>query len=349
MSAATAAFFESGHPRGEPSHVGHAMKFPRRKFLQLAAGAASCPAVSRIAIAQAYPARPARIVVAAAAGGATDITARLIGQWLTERLGQSFFVENRPGGNNNIGTEAVVRAPADGYTLLLANSVNAVNASLYEKLSYNFIRDTAPVAHIADSPLIMVVAPQFLAKTVPEFIGYAKALSGKLNLGSAGAGTPNHVAGELFKMVTGAKLLQVQYRGEAPALADLLGGHVDAVFSSMPGAIEYVRAGKLRALGVTGAMPSAALPDTPAMAAFLPGFEASLWFGLVAPKNTPVGIINRLNDQINAALADQTMKTRFADLGAIVASGSPAEFGKFIADDTDKWAKVVKFARIKAD
>jgi tripartite-type tricarboxylate transporter receptor subunit TctC len=334
---------------GRPCRV-NATEFARRRFLHLAAGAAALSAVLRDARAQAYPSRPVRIIVAYAAGGVTDITARLIGQWLTERLGQSFLVENRPGGNSNIGTEAVVRAAADGYTLLLANPVNAINASLYERLSYNFIRDLAPVAHIADTALLMLVHPQFPAKTVAEFITYAKATSGKLNMGSAGAGTPNHVAGELFKMATGTNLAQVQYRGEAPALADLLGAQVDVVFATLPASIEYVRAGKLRALAVTSASPSAALPGTPTMSDFLPGFEASGWFGIVAPKNTPAGIVDRLNKEVNAALADPIMKARFADLGASVfPPGSPTEFGKFIADETEKWGKVVKFAGIKAD
>jgi tripartite-type tricarboxylate transporter receptor subunit TctC len=325
------------------------MKLARRQFLPLAAGAVVLPALSRIARAQNYPARSVRIVVAAAAGGATDITARLIGQWLTERLGRSFFVENRPGGNNNIGTEAVVRAQADGYTLLLANSVNAVNASLYERLSYDFIRDMAPVARICDSPLVMVVHPQFPAKTVPEFIAYAKANPSKLNIGSAGAGTPTHVAGELFKMMTGVKLEQVQYRGGAPAVADLLGGQVQVMFDVIAESIEYVRAGRLRALAVMSATRSPALPDIPIMADFVPGLEASFWTGVCTPKRTPAEIIGRINTEVNAALANPMIKTQFADLGATVFPGSPAEFGKFIADETEKWGKVVKFAGLKAD
>jgi tripartite-type tricarboxylate transporter receptor subunit TctC len=282
-------------------------------------------------------------------GGSADITARLIGQWLTERLGQSFLVENRSGGNSNIGTEAVVRAPADGYTLLLATSTNAINASLYERLSYNFIRDVAPVAYIADTPLVMVVPPRIPAKTVAEFIAYANATSGKFNMGSAGAGTPHHVAGELFKMATNTKLAQVQYRGEAPALADLLGAQVDVVFATLPGSIEYVRAGALRALAIMSATRSPALPEIPVMADFVPGLEASLWFGMVAPKNTSVGIVERLNMEINAALADPTIKVRFADLGATVVPRSPAEFGKFIAAETEKWGKVVRAAKIKVE
>jgi tripartite-type tricarboxylate transporter receptor subunit TctC len=329
---------------------GHIMIRSRRRFLQLVAGAGALPVVSPIARAQAYPVRPVRIIVAAAAAGTTDITARLIGQWLSERLGQPFLIENRPGGNSNIGTEAVVRAPADGYTLLLAISVNAINASLYERLSYNFIRDIAPIARIADTPLVMVVNPLFPAKTVPEFIAYAKANPGQLNAGSGGAGTPIHVAGELFKMITGVNLVQVQYRGGAPALADLLAGQVQVMFDVMAECIEYVRAGRLRALAVMSATRSAALPDIPIMADFVPGLEASFWTGVGAPKKTPAEIINKLNIEINAALADPAMKARFADLGATMyPPGSPADFSRFIADDTERWAKVVKFAGIKAD
>jgi tripartite-type tricarboxylate transporter receptor subunit TctC len=326
------------------------MKLSRLQFLHLAAGAAALPALSRVASAQTYPTRPVRIIVAAAAAGATDITARLIGQWLSERLGQPFIVENRPGGNNNIGTEVVVRAPADGYTLLLAISVNAINASLYERLSYSFVRDITPVAGIAYSPLVMVVDPLFPAKTVPEFITYAKANPGKLNLGSAGIGTPVNVAGELFKMKTGINVAQVQYRGSAPALADLLGGQVQAMFPIIVESIEYIRAGRLRALAVMSATRSAALPDIPIMADFVPGLEASLWTGIGGPKNTPIEIIDKLNKEINAALVDPVLKARFADLGAtLFPPGSPTDFARFIADDTEKWAKVVKFAGIKVE
>jgi tripartite-type tricarboxylate transporter receptor subunit TctC len=320
------------------------MKLPRRQFLHLAAGVAWLPAVSRFAMAQTYPSRPVRIIVAAAAGGVTDITARLIGQWLTERLGQSFFVENRPGGNNNIGTEAVVRAPADGYTLLMANSINAVNASLYGRLSYNFVRDVAPVARISDTPSVMVVHPQFPARSVPEFVAHAKANPGRLNIGTTGAGS---VVPELFKMATGLNLARVDYRGEAPALADLLGQQVDVVFASLPGSIEYIRANRLRSLAIMSATRSPALPEIPVVGDFVPGLETSGWNGIVAPKTTPTGIIERLNKEINAALADPTIRVWFANLGATVVPGSPAEFGKFIADDTEKWAKVVKFAAIK--
>jgi tripartite-type tricarboxylate transporter receptor subunit TctC len=336
-------------PHGHPFRV-NAANLPRRRFLHLAAGAGALTAASGIARAQTYPSRPVRIIVTAAAAGASDITARLIGQWLSERVGRPFLVDNRPGGAGNIGAEAVIRAPADGYTLLLASSVNAINASLYERLSYNFVRDITPIAGIADMPLVMVVDPLFPAKTVPEFIAYAKANPGKLNAGSAGAGSPIHVAGELFKMTTGVNLVQVQYRGGAPALADLLAGQVQVVFAGMTESIEYVRAGRLRALAVLSATPSAALPDVPIMADFMPGLEASFWTGLCAPKNTPAEIIDRLNKEINAAVSDAVMKARFADLGAtLFAPASPREFGKFIADETEKWAKVVKFAGLRAD
>ena len=290
-----------------------------------------------------------RIIVAAAAGGSTDIAARLIGQSLSERLGRSFVVENRPGGNNNIGTEAVVRAPADGYTLLMAASVNAINASLYERLGYDFIRDMAPVARIADSPLFLAVNPSIPARSVPEFIAYARANPGKLILGSAGIGTPGTVASELFKMKTGLDLPVVQYRGGAPAVADLLGGHVQAMFDSIAGSIEHIRAGRLRGLAIASATRSELLPDIPIMADYVPGVEASAWFGIVAPKNTPAVIVDKLNREINATLADPRMKARFADLGFTVLPGSPAEFGQFIAEDTEKWRKVVKFAGLKAE
>jgi tripartite-type tricarboxylate transporter receptor subunit TctC len=325
------------------------MKIPRRQFLRLTAGAAALPALSHIAVAQSYPARPVRIIVAASAGGATDITARLISQWLTERLGQSFLVENRPGANNTIGTGAVVRAAADGYTLLMAISVDAINASLYQRLNYDFNRDIVPVARVAYSPLVLVVDPSLPTRSVPEFIAYAKANPGKLNLGSAGLGTPVNVTGELFKMKTGINVGQVQYRGSAPALADLLGGQVQAMFPVIGEAIEYIRAGSLRALAVTSTARSEVLPDIPTMGDYVSGVEADLWAGVVAPKNTPVEIIGRLNKEINVGLANPMTKSRFADLGATVFPGTPAEFGKFIAEETEKWAKVVKFAGLKAD
>jgi tripartite-type tricarboxylate transporter receptor subunit TctC len=322
---------------------------PRRRFLSLSAGAAVLPAVSRFAWAQTYPTRPVRIIVGAAPGGGADITARLIGQWLSERLGQQFLIENRPGGGTNIGTEAVVRAPADGYTLLLAGSAAAINATLFEKLTFNFIRDMVPVAGIVRVPQVMQVNPSLPVTTVPEFIAYAKANPGKIAMGSGGNGSPAHVAGELFKMMTGVNMVHVPYRGGAPAVADLLGGQIQVTFTDMATSIEYIRTGKLRALAVATAMRSEALPDIPTVDDFLPGFEASQWFGLGAPKDTPFEIIGRLNTAINAALGDAKIKARLSDLGGTVLPGSPADFGKLIAADTEKWAKVVKFAGIKAD
>ena len=323
------------------------MDFPRRAFLRQAAGAAAFTALPRIARAQTYPARPVRVIVGLAAGGGVDIVARLIGQWLSERLGQSFVVENRPGAGGNIGTEAVVRAPPDGHTLLLVGPPNTVNATLYDKLNYNFIRDIAPIAGIIRVPSVMVVHPTVPARTIPEFIAYAKANPGKLNMASGGTGTSPHVTGELFKMMAGVDLVHVPYRGVAPALTDLLGGQVQVIFATMPSAIEYVRAGSLRSLAVTTAMRSDALPDIPTVGDFVPGFEASSSYGLGGPKNTPAEIVATLNREINAALADPKMKARFADIGGEVLAGSPADFAKLIADETDKWAKVVKFAGIK--
>jgi|SRR5262245_46104659 len=323
------------------------MKLPRRNFLHLAAGAAALPAVSRIAFAQAYPSRPVRIIVGAAPSGANDIMARLIGQWLSERLGQPFVIENRPGAATNIGTEAVVKSPPDGYTLLLCSTPNATNAALYDKLNFNFIRDIAPVAGISREPHVMVVNPLVPTKTVPEFIAYAKTNSGKISMASAGNGTPAHVSGELFKMMAGISLVHVPYRGAGPALVDLLSGQVQVLFPTMSSSIEYVRAGKLRALAVTTATRSAALPQTPTVSDFLPGFEATYWTGVGAPKSTPADIVDKLNKEINAGLADPTIKARLANLGANAFESSPAEFGKFIADETEKWAKVIKFAGIK--
>jgi tripartite-type tricarboxylate transporter receptor subunit TctC len=323
------------------------MKLPRRKFLHLAAGAAALPAVSRVARAQAYPSRPARIIVPFAAAGAFDIMARLIGQWLSERLGQPFVIENRPGAGTNIGTETVVKAPPDGYTLLLAGTPNAINATLYEKLNFNFIRDIASVAGISRAPLVMAVHPSVPAKTVPEFIAYAKANPGKISMASAGIGAPSHVSGELFKMMAGVNVVHVPYRGAGPALVDLLAGQVQVGFPSMPSSIEYVRADKLRALAVTSATRSDALPDIPTVGEFLPGYEASASYGIGAPKGTPVEIIDMLNKEINAALGDPKMKARLADLGGTPLLGSAADFGKLIAEETEKWAKVIKFAGIK--
>ena len=325
------------------------MKLPRRTFLHLAAGAAVLPAVSRIAWAQAYPARPVRIVVGFAASGGVDIVGRLMGQWLSEQLGQPFVIENRPGAGTNIGTESVVRAAADGYTLLLASTPNAINATLYDKLNFNFIRDIAPVAGIMVVPNVMVVHPSVPAKTVPEFIAYTKGNSGKINLASGGIGGPSHMAGELFKMMAGVDLVHVPYRGVAPALTDLIGGQVQVVFPTMPGSIEYIRTGKLRALAVTTAMRAEALPDIPTVGDFLPGYEASSWYGIGAPRNTPVEIIDKLNKEINAGLADPKMKARLVDLGGTALSGSRADFGKFIAAETDKWGKVIRAANIKPE
>jgi tripartite-type tricarboxylate transporter receptor subunit TctC len=325
------------------------MKLPRRRFLHLVAGAAALPIVSRIAWAQAYPSRPVRIIVGFAPGGATDIMARLIGQWLSERLGQQFVVENRPGAASNVGTEAVVNAAPDGYTLLVVTSVNATNASLYEKLNFNLIHDVAPVASIHREPFVMEVNPSVPVKTVPEFIAHAKANPGKINMASAGIGSGNHLAGELFKMMTGVDLVHVPYRGGGPALVDLLGGQVQVLFATMSSSIEYVRAGKLRALAVTTATRSPVLPDIPTVAEFVPGYESSFWTGVGAPKNTPAEIVDKLNKEINAALADSKINARLADLGSTPLAGSPADFGKFIADETEKWAKVVKFAGMKPE
>jgi tripartite-type tricarboxylate transporter receptor subunit TctC len=326
------------------------MKLPhRRQFLHLAAGAAALPGVSRFANAQSYPSRPVRIIVGFAAGGGVDIVARLIGQWLSERLGQSFVIENRPGAGTNIATEAVVRAAADGYTLLLVNTANAINATLYDKLNFNFIRDVAPVAGIMVVPNVMVVHPSVPAKTVPEFIAYAKANLGKINMGSGGIGGPSHVAGELFKMMAGVDLIHVPYRGVAPALTDLLAGQVQVIFSTMTGSIEYIRAGTLRALAVTTAMRAEAFPYIPTVGEFVPGYEASAWYGLGAPKNTPTEIVAKLNKEINTSLADPKLRARLADLGGTVLAGSPADFSKLIAEETDKWAKVIKSAGIKPE
>jgi len=326
------------------------MKLPhRRQFLHLAAGAAALPAVSRIARGQTYPTRPVRIIVPFAAGGIADIHARLMGQWLLERLGQPFVIENRPGAASNIGTEAVVKSPPDGYTLLLASSTNAINATLYDKLSFNFIRDIAPVATISRNAFVMVAHPSMPAKTVPEFIAYAKANPGKINIASAGTGSAGHVFGELFKMMTGINTVHVPYRGAAPALADLVAGQVQAYFAPTAASIEYIRAGKLRALAVTTATRSEALPDIPAVNEFVPGYEASGWSGFGSPKGTPTEVIDKLNKEINAGLADPKIKAQLADLGSPALAGLPADFGKLIADESDKWGKVIRALNIKAD
>ena len=314
-----------------------------------AAGAAALPTVSRFAWAQTYPTRPVRLIVPFAAGGGTDITARVMGQWLSERLGQQFVIDNRPGGGTNIGTEAVVRAPADGYTLLLAGSPAAINATLYDKLNYNFIRDIAPVAGIIRQPFVMAVHPSVPAKTVPEFIAYAKANPGRINMASAGTGAGSHVTGELFKMMAGVDMVHVPYRGAGPALTDLIAGQVQVYFGPTVASIEYIRAGRLRALAVTTATRSDALPGIPTVDEFVPGYEASSWYGVGAPKATPAEIVEKLNEEINVGLADSKMKARLADLGGDVLALSPADFGKLIADETEKWGKVVKLTGIKAD
>jgi tripartite-type tricarboxylate transporter receptor subunit TctC len=328
---------------------GSLMKLSRRTFLHLAAGAAALPAVSRLARAQAYPTRPVRLIAPVAPGGAGDILARLMGQWLSERLGQPFIIENRPGGGNNIGTEAVVRAPADGYTLLLAGTPNTVNVTLYEKLNFNFIRDIAPVAGVIRGSFVMVVNPSVPAKSVPEFIAYAKANPRKLNMASAGNGTASHVAGELFKMMAGVDMVHVPYRGGGPALNELLGGQVQVMFPTTVSSIGYIRSGRLRALAVTAATRSDALPDIPTVGEFLLDYEASNWFGVGAPKATPAEIVEKLNKEINAGLADRKLNARLADLGGDVLALSPADFGKFIADETEKWAKVIRALNIKAE
>ena len=326
------------------------MKLPhRRQFLHLAAGAAALPAAWRAAWAQTYPTRPVRWIVGYPPAGASDIAARLIGQWLSDRLGQPFVIENRPGASGNIGTEAVVNAPPDGYTLLLVNAGNAINATLYEKLKYNLIRDIAPVAGIIRVPLVMQVNPSVPVKTVPEFIAYARANPGKLNMASAGNGTPQHVSGELFKIMAGVNMTHVPYRGSAPALTDLLGGQVQVVFETTLASIEYIRAGRLRPLAVTTATRLEALPEIPTVSDFLPGYEASGWYGVGVPKNTPTEIVDKLNKEINAALANPKMKAQLADLGGMVLALSPAEFGKLIADETEKWRKVIRAANIKPE
>jgi tripartite-type tricarboxylate transporter receptor subunit TctC len=325
------------------------MKLPRRQLLHLAAVVIGLPAVARRANAQAYPTRPVRVLVGFAAGGAPDIAARLVAQWLSERLGHQFIIENRPGAGGNIATEAVVGAPADGYTLLLAGIFNAVNATLYEKLKYNFVRDIAPVASISHESYGMEVHPSFPAKTVPEFIAYAKANPGRLNMASPGNGSGPHMAGELFKIMAGVEMVHVPYRGSPPALTDLLAGQVQMMFSPLSSSIEYVRGGKLRALAVTTATRSEVLPDLPTVGEFVPGYEASGWFGIGAPRKTSAEIIDRLNQEINADLADSKLTARLADLSATVFASSPSGFAKHIAEETDKWGKVVRAANIKAD
>jgi len=320
------------------------MKLSRRNFLHVAAGAAALPALSRIAWAQAYPARPVRLIAPFPPGGVVDLYARLIGQWLSEHLGQPFVIENRAGAGGNVGTEVVVHAPPDGYTLLQLSSSNAWNATLYDNLKFDFIRDIAPVASIYLAPAVLVVHPSFPVKSVPELIAYAKANPGRINMASGGVGSAQHVYGELFKMMAGVDMLHVPYRGGGPALADLLAGQVPLMFDTLATSIEHIRAGKLRALAVTGAVRSQVLPDTPTVGDFVPGYEAIGWQGVGAPRNTPAEIIDKLNKEINAGLGDPRIKARVADLGGTVFISSPADFGKFIAVYTEKWAKVIKFA-----
>ena len=325
------------------------MNLSRRQSLHLAAGAAALPAISRIASAQAYPTRPVRIIVPFAPGGSTDIVTRLVAQRLSERLGQQFIVENRPGGGSNIGTEAAVNAPADGYTLVMLGNANAINASLYQKLNFNLIRDIAPVAGINTQASVMVVHPSLPINSVPEFIAYAKANPGRINMASAGIGSDTHMSGELFKMMAGVDLVHVPYRGEGPAIADLVGGQVQFMFCAVPTCIEYIKAGRVRALGVSTPSRWKTLPDIPAIAEFVPGYEVTAWFALGAPRNTPAEIIHKLNGEIDAALADNRLKNRFADLGAVPMPMAPAKVGQWLADEVEKWAKVVKFSGAKPE
>jgi tripartite-type tricarboxylate transporter receptor subunit TctC len=325
------------------------VKLARRRLLQLVGAATAASALTRRASALDYPTKPVRVIVPFAAGGSTDISGRLISQWLSERVGQQFIVENRPGGGTNIGTEAVVRAPPDGYTLLIPGATNAINATLYEKLNFNFIRDIAPVASVVRSPLVMEVNSLFPAKNVPEFIAYAKANPGKINMASSGTGATPHMAGELFKFMAGVNMLHIPYRGDAPAITDLIGGQVQVYFGGLAAAIEHIRAGRLRALAVTTATRLDVLPEVPTLSEFLPGYEASSWYGVGAPRNTSVEIIDKLNKEINVGLADPKLITRFADLGLKPLPGSPDDFAKLIAEETEKWGKVVKFSGAKAD
>jgi tripartite-type tricarboxylate transporter receptor subunit TctC len=325
------------------------MKLPRREFLHLTASAIAVPLAPQVALAQAYPSRPVRLVVGFTPGGAVDIIARLIGQALSERLGKPFVIENRPGAATNLATESVVRAPADGYTLLMANTAAAINVTLYDKLNFNFIRDIAPVAGVMRGGYVVEVHPSFPARTLPEFIAHAKANPGTINMGSAGSGASDHMAGELFKTMTGVNLVHVPYRGAAPALADLLGGQVQVMFGSLPPSIEYIRSGKLRGLAVTTSTRSEALPDLPPVGDVVPGYEASGWYGVCAPGRTPVEIIDKLNLEINAALADPKLKARLVELGGAALPGSPADFAKLVAEETEKWRKVVRAANIKPE
>jgi tripartite-type tricarboxylate transporter receptor subunit TctC len=323
------------------------VKSTRRQFLRAAAGATTLACATRVARADVYPSRPVRVIVATTAGGGTDLSARLIGQWLTDRLGQSFVVENRPGGNNNVGTEVAARSPPDGYTLFMSNSVNTINTALYDKLNFDFVVDFAPIIHVVRSPLLMMVHPSVPAHTVPEFIAYAKASPEKINMASGGSGSTGHMAGELFMMMTGVRMVHVPYRGESVAMTDLLSGAAQIVFATTGSSIQFAKAGTVRALAVTTPAPLEALPDVPPLAQFLPGYEASGWSGLVAPKGTPGDILTLLNKEANAALTDPTLRQRLLDTGATVSGGSPEDFARFIAEDTKKWAKVVAFAGAK--
>jgi tripartite-type tricarboxylate transporter receptor subunit TctC len=325
------------------------MRILRRRFLSLVTGAAALPSFTRSLWADAYPTRPVRMIINDAPGGAPDVAGRLLGEWLSERLGQPFIVENRPGGGGNIGTEAVVRAAPDGYMLLLVSTTTAINATIYENLNFNVVRDIMPVAGIVRVPLIMVVNPSFPAKSVPEFISYAKANPGKLNMASAGNGTGPHVAGELFKMMTGVEMVHVPYRGGPAALTAVLGGQADVYFVASSSSLQFIKAGKLSPLAVTTANRWEGLPNVPTMGESVPGYEASVWFGIGAPKNTPTEIVDTLNSEVNAGLADTKLKARFTDIGGTVMTGSPADFGKLIADETEKWAKVVRFSGAKPD
>jgi tripartite-type tricarboxylate transporter receptor subunit TctC len=325
------------------------MKLPRRKFLHLLAGTAAFPAVTRIARAQAYPTRPMRWIVPFPPGGAADITARIVGQWLSERLGQQFIIENRPGAGTNIGTEAVAKASPDGYTLLLVSVANTVNATLYEKLNFNFIRDIAPIAGLIRGPLVFELHPSVPAATIPEFIAYAKANPGKINMASAGNGTPGHLAGEMFKLSTGIDMIHVPYRGTGPAMNDLLPGRVQVMFDNLPTSLEHIKAGKVRPLAVTTATRSQMMPDLPTMNEFVPGYEVSSWFGIGAPKNVPVEIVDKLNNEVIAVLADPKMKARIAELSSAPLPMTPADFGKLIGSETEKWGKVIRAANIKLE
>ena len=326
------------------------MKLPRRRFLHLTAGAAALPAVSRFAWAQAYPSRPVHLISGFPAGGPSDLIARLIGQWLSERLGQPFIIENRPGAGGNIATEVVVQSPPDGYTLLMVATPNAINATLYERLKFNFIRDIAPVVAIAQVPNVMLVNPAVPAKTVPEFIAYAKANPGKLTMASPGIGTPGHIAGELFKLMAGLNMLHVPYRGAAPAVIDLIAGQVQVFFPNLPTMTQYIRTGTLRALAVTSATRAEVLPDVPTMGEFLAGYEANAWYGIGAPKNTPAEIVNKLNVESNTGLADAKLRAQLSEVGGVtILAGSPADFGKLIADETEKCGKVIRAANIKVE